>query len=171
MRKNAKDVAFLGLCTALALILAYVEVLLPPLFPAVPGIKMGLPNIIIIFLLYRCGVRAAVMVSLVRMLLVTLLFGNAMALMYSLAGAVLSLAMMILLRRLNVLSTVGVSVAGAVMHNAGQILMAMLLLETAELAYYLVVLTITGTIAGVFIGLCGAVMIRKLPEGTLKFRK
>lgn len=171
MRKNAKDVAFLGLCTALALILAYVEVLLPPLFPAVPGIKMGLPNIIIIFLLYRRGARAAVMVSIVRILLVTLLFGNAMAAMYSLAGAVLSLVVMILLRRLNVLSSVGVSVAGAVMHNAGQILMAMLLLETKELAYYLVVLTVTGTIAGVFIGLCGSALIRKLPDAILKFYK
>lgn len=164
MRSHAKNVAFLGLCTSLALILAYVEVLLPPLFPAVPGIKMGLPNIIIIFLLYRRGVKAAVMVSIARILLVTLLFSNAMAMAYSLAGAALSLAVMILLRRMQLLSAVGVSVAGAVMHNAGQILMAMLMLETAELGYYLVVLTVTGTIAGVIIGLCGSWLIKKLPQ-------
>ena len=77
---------------------------------------------------------------------------------------ILSLLVMILMRRLRVLSTVGVSVAGGVTHNVGQILMAMLLLETAELGYYLVVLTVTGTIAGVLIGLCGSILIRKIPQ-------
>jgi len=164
MRNQVKDLAFLGLCTALALILAYAEVLLPPLFPSVPGIKMGLPNIMVIFILYRRGARAAVMVSIARILLVTLLFGNAASLAYSLAGAALSLSVMVLLRRMEVFSTIGVSVAGAVMHNVGQVLTAMLLLETAELGYYLVVLTVTGTIAGVFIGLCGAMLIKRLPQ-------
>lgn len=164
MRNQVKDLAFLGLCTALALILAYAEVLLPPLFPSVPGIKMGLPNIMVIFILYHRGARAAVMVSIARILLVTLLFGNAASLAYSLAGAALSLSVMVLLRRMEVLSTIGVSVAGAVMHNVGQVLTAMLLLETAELGYYLVVLTLTGTIAGVFIGLCGAMLIKRLPQ-------
>ncbi len=163
MKKQAKSVAFIGLCTALALILAYVELLLPPLFVAVPGIKMGLPNIILIFLLYRCGAKTAIGVSLVRILLVSILFGNTMAFLYSLAGAVLSMLVMILLRRLNLLSSVGVSVAGAVSHNVGQILTAMLLLETAELGYYLLVLTVTGTAAGIFIGLCGSLLIRKIP--------
>ena len=164
MRNQVKDLAFLGLCTALALILAYAEVLLPPLFPSVPGIKMGLPNIMVIFILYRRGARAAVMVSIARILLVTLLFGNAASLAYSLAGAALSLSVMVLLRRMEVFSTIGVSVAGAVMHNVGQVLTAMLLLETAELGYYLVVLMVTGTIAGVFIGLCGAMLIKRLPQ-------
>lgn len=171
MRNKAKITAFFGLFTALALILAYVEVLLPPLFPSIPGIKMGLPNIIIVFLLYRRSACSAIVVSLLRILLVTMLFGNVMALMYSLAGGVLSLLLMILLRRLNFLSTVGVSVAGGVAHNVGQILMAMLLLETAELGYYLVVLTITGIIAGVFIGLCGSVLIKKVPANLLFFDK
>ena len=84
--------------------------------------------------------------------------------MYSIAGGVLSTLVMILLRRLNLMSEVGVSVAGGVTHNAGQILMAMLLLETAELGYYLVVLTVTGTIAGILVGLCGSVLIKKIPE-------
>ena len=117
MKNYGKKTAFLGLCTALALILAYVEVLLPPLLSAVPGIKMGLPNIIIIFLLYRHGPVPAAAVSLTRVLLVALLFGNAMSLAYSLAGAILSLGVMALLRRLDFLSAVGVSVAGGVMHN------------------------------------------------------
>ena len=163
MKNYGNKTAFLGLCTALALILAYVEVLLPPLLSAVPGIKMGLPNIIIIFLLYRHGPVPAAAVSLTRVLLVALLFGNVMSLAYSLAGAILSLAAMALLRRLDFLSAVGVSVAGGVMHNVGQILMAMLLLGTAELGYYLIVLAVTGTVAGVCIGLCGSVLVRRVP--------
>ena len=159
--KKSKSIAFMGLCIALALILAYVEVLLPPLFPAVPGIKMGLPNVIIIFLLYRRGPFAAAVVSLIRIFLAALLFSNGLTMLYSLAGGALSLAVMILLRRLNALSTVGVSVAGAVSHNIGQILMAMLLLGTAQLGYYLVVLIITGTLAGVLIGACGSMLIRR----------
>lgn len=135
-----------------------------PLFPAIPGIKMGLPNVIIVFLLYRRGPGAAIAVSMIRILLVSILFGNAMALIYSLAGGILSLAVMILLRRLDIVSTMGVSVAGGVAHNVGQILMAMLVLETAELGYYLAVLTVTGTIAGVLIGICGAILIKKIPK-------
>ncbi|MBR5261977.1 MAG: Gx transporter family protein [Oscillospiraceae bacterium] len=161
---KSKRIAFLGMCTALALILAYVEVLIQPLFPSIPGIKMGLPNIIIIFLLYRRGAISAAGVSLLRIILVSILFGNVMTLSYSLAGGILSLAVMIILRKLNLLSTVGVSVAGGVTHNVGQILMAMLLLETAELCYYLVVLTVTGTIAGILIGLCGSILIKKIPS-------
>jgi len=166
---KAKTVAFFGVCTALAMILAYVEVLLPPLFPAIPGIKMGLPNIIIIFLLYRRGPVPAIAVSLLRVVLVSMLFSNAMSLLYSLAGAILSLLVMILLRRLKILSMVGVSVAGGVAHNVGQILMAMLLLETSELLYYLVVLIVTGTLAGVLIGICGSLLIKRIPERLLNF--
>ena len=167
MRNKSKTTAFMGLFTALALILAYVEVLLPPLFASLPGIKMGLPNIILVFLLYRRSACSAIVVSLLRIALVTMLFGNVMALLYSLAGGILSLVVMILLRRWNVLSTVGVSVAGGVAHNVGQILMAMLLLETAELGFYLVVLTVAGTLAGVFVGLCGSALIRKIPANIL----
>ena len=160
MKKSSKNAAFLGLCTALALILAYVEILLQPLFPAIPGIKMGLPNIIIIFLLYKRGAVPAMWVSLLRMILVSILFGNVMALLYSLAGGALSLLVMTVLKRLGFMSEIGVSVAGGVCHNIGQILMAMLLLETAELGYYLVVLTVTGTVAGILVGICGSLLIK-----------
>lgn len=163
MKHNTKKTAFLGLCIAVALVFAYVEALLPPLVSAVPGIKMGLPNIIIIFLLYRRGIRSAAVVSLCRILLVALLFGNTMALLYSLAGGVLSLTAMYLLKRWDFLSTAGVSVAGGVLHNVGQILMAMLVLGTAELGYYLIVLAISGTVAGLFVGLCASLLIRRIP--------
>ena len=164
MLNKPKNLAFIGVCTALAMVLSYVEVMLPPIFPSIPGIKIGLPNIIIVFLLYRRGHFFAAAVSLLRVTMVSMLFGNMMAFMYSLAGAALSLLIMILLRRLHFLSTVGVSVAGGVSHNVGQIFMAMLLLETAELGYYLVILIITGTISGVLIGLCAATLIKRIPQ-------
>lgn len=164
MKNAAKKTAFLGLYTALALVLAYVESLLPPLSAAIPGIKMGLPNIVIIFILYRFGLKDAAIVSFVRVVAVVLLFGNMMGFAYSMAGAVMSLLGMLLLKKLDFLSVVGVSVAGGVLHNVGQILMAMFLLRTAELGYYLVVLAVTGTVSGVLIGICGSVMIKRIPE-------
>lgn len=167
MSIKPKFIAFAGVSIALAMVLAYIEVIIPPLFPAIPGIKMGLPNIVIVFLLYRRGPAFAAIVSLLRILLVSMLFGNAMALMYSLAGGILSLLVMILLRKLNFLSAVGVSVAGGVTHNVGQILMAMLLLNTSELGYYLVILTVTGTLSGILIGLCGAALIKRVPKNII----
>jgi len=146
------------------MILAYVEVLLPPIFSAVPGIKIGLANIVVLFILYRYRLIDAALVSAVRIFAVTLLFGNPVMLAYSTAGAVLSITVMAILKKLNILSTLGVSVAGAVFHNVGQILMAMALLGTAELGYYLIVLTVTGTISGIFVGICGGIAIRRLPE-------
>ena len=164
MKNKSKTVALLGACTAVALVLAYLEAMLPPLFPAVPGIKMGLPNIILVFLLYRRGPAFASVVSLLRVLLITLLFGNAMMLLYSLAGGALSMLLMWLLSRSKGFSPVGVSVAGGVAHNIGQVLMAMLLLETPQLGYYLAVLTVTGTAAGILVGLAGALLIKKMPK-------
>lgn len=164
MKNAAKKTAFLGLCTALALVLAYVEVLIPPIITAIPGIKIGLPNIVIIFLLYRQGIKEAALVSFVRVVAVALLFGNMMGFAYSIAGAVLSLLGMLLLKKLDFMSVVGVSVAGGVLHNVGQIAMAMILLGTAELGYYLIVLAVTGTVSGVLIGICGALMIKRIPE-------
>lgn len=164
MRHTSRKLAFLGLCTAVALILAYVEVLLPPLYSAVPGIKLGLPNIAIIFVLYRYGIRAAATVSFVRIAVVSMLFGNPMTFVYSVAGACLSLLIMAILRKMDFLSIVGVSVAGGVFHNVGQILMAMLLLGTAELGYYLIVLAVTGTVSGIFVGLCGGMAVKRIPN-------
>ena len=167
MRKNAlrtKKITFLALFASLALLLSYVEMLLPPIFTAVPGVKMGLHNIIIIHILYRFGIKEAVVVSGVRLAIVTMLFGNVTMFCYSLAGAVLSLAVMGILKKLDFMSTVGVSVAGAIMHNVGQVLVAILLMHTTEIGYYMIVLSVTGTIAGIFIGLCGALMHKRLEK-------
>ena len=160
---NIKRLTFLGLCASLALLMSYVEFLLPPLFAAVPGIKLGLPNIVIIFVLYRFGLREAAVVSFIRLAVSSLLFGTIVTFAYGLAGAVLSLTVMTILKKLDFLSTVGVSIAGGVTHNLGQILVAMFLLNTPQIAYYLIVLAITGTISGLFIGLCGALVIKRVP--------
>ncbi|MBQ8396335.1 MAG: Gx transporter family protein [Oscillospiraceae bacterium] len=160
MTNKAKKVAYLGLMAAVALILSYVEALFPPIYAAVPGIKVGLPNIVIIFMLYRFGLKEAAAVSLVRLAAVALLFGSVMTLAYSLAGAVLSLTLMALCKRFNIFTTVGVSVVGGVSHNLGQIIVAMIVMETAQIGYYMVVLAITGTIAGVFIGLAGNLLLK-----------
>lgn len=167
MQSSIKRITFLGLFTAVALVLAYIEAKLPPIYHAVPGIKIGLPNIIIVFILYRCGIKEAALVSLIRMLAVSFLFGNMMALTYSMAGGVLSLAVMVLLKRMKFLSVVGVSVAGGVFHNVGQILAAMFFLGTAELGYYLIVLSVTGTISGIFVGLCGAIIVQRIPKNLI----
>ena len=157
-----KKLALSSILLAVALILSYVESLVPLSF-AVPGVKMGLPNLVILFALYRLGAKQAWAISLVRVVLVSILFGNLFSMVYSLAGAVLSLLVMLLLKRCGKFGTAGVSVAGGVAHNAGQILTAMVLLETAEIGYYLPVLCISGTVAGICIGLVAALLIRRLP--------
>lgn len=161
-KDQIKKISVLSLLTAASMILSYVEAVLPPVYAAIPGIKVGLPNIVIIFILYRMGVSAAVSVSFLRVCLSALLFGNPISLIYSIAGAALSIFVMAILKKADFLSAVGVSVAGGVFHNVGQILMAMLLLETAAIGYYLIVLAVTGTLAGIFIGLCGAFLIKRL---------
>lgn len=166
MKKNSstKSIAFLGISASVALLLSYIEFLLPPLFAAVPGIKIGLPNVIIIFVLYAVGAKAAAGVSFVRLCVSSLLFGNPVMFAYSAAGAVLSFLIMIVLKKTDKLSAVGVSVAGGVAHNMGQIFVAMLLLNTPQIAYYMIVLTVTGTVSGVFIGLCGAYLVKRLSK-------
>ena len=159
--KQIHKLTLLSILTAVALILSYVEAVLPPIFASVPGIKIGLPNIIIIFVLYRMGASSAISVALVRITLSSLLFGNPISYLYSLAGALLSISVMILLKKMNFLSSVGVSVAGGIFHNVGQILAAMLLLKTVQIGYYMIVLAVTGTVSGLFIGLCGAFVINR----------
>ena len=150
----------LGLTIALAMIMSYIEALVPLSF-AVPGIKMGLANIVIIFLLYKFSMKDAILVSIIRVILVSLLFSNVMAMWYSLAGAALSLSVMWVLKKIDKFSVIGVSVAGGIMHNVGQIIMAVILLGTEQIALYLPVLIITGTVTGVVIGIVSGLVINR----------
>ena len=161
MKEKTKKTAFLGVVTSVALVLSYLEAILPPLYAAVPGVKVGLPNLVIIFILYKYSFKEAFSISLVRVFIVALLFGNVMTLAYSTAGAILSIIVMVLLKKTDKFSTVGVSIAGGVAHNAGQVLVAIFLLDSTQIGYYMIILAITGTIAGVFIGLAGGLLIKK----------
>lgn len=167
MRKETRKIALLGVLTSVALVLSYLEAMLPPISTAVPGIKMGLPNIIIIFVLYKFGLKEAVTVSIIRVFIVALLFGNVMTLAYSVAGAVLSIALMTIMLKLDWFSTIGVSVVGGISHNLGQILVAIFLFDTIQIGYYMIVLAVTGTIAGVIIGIIASVLIKRLSVNKL----
>ena len=158
--RNTKKLTFLGLFAAVAIVLSYVEHLLPPIYAAVPGIKLGLANIVNIFILYKFTVKEAATVTLVRILTVALIFGKFMSLMYSIAGAVLSITIMALLKKTKLFSTVGVSIAGGVCHNLGQILVAIAVTATAEIGYYMIFLCISGILSGTLIGIAGALILK-----------
>ena len=147
--------------TAVAMILSFVESQIPA-FVAVPGVKIGLANIAVVFALYRLGWKEAVAISLVRVVLVSMLFGSIASLFYSLAGAVLSLTGMGLLKKTGKFTEIMISVTGGILHNIGQIGMACLILETAALRYYLPFLLISGIIAGIVVGILSAVLVQRI---------
>ena len=159
--KRNKKLTSLALTIAFAMILSYVESKVPPLV-AIPGIKVGLANIAVIFTLYKFSAKDAVIVSLLRVLLVSMLFGTGVSLIYSVSGAILSLSVMILLKKLTPLGEVTVSVCGGVMHNVGQIAAASFMLSTNVVVYYLPFLILSGTIAGIAVGVAAAMMVKKI---------
>ena len=148
---NNKRIAFLGLFVALAFVLSYIEYMLP-LSIGIPGAKVGLANLVVMVTLYTVGEKEAISLSIIRVVLVGLTFGNLSMMLYSLAGAALSLCAMLIAKRTGRFSVTGVSVLGGVFHNIGQIIVAMLVLETESLLYYLPFLIVIGTITGVLIG-------------------
>ncbi len=158
---KTKKLTVLALTIAVAMILSYLESMIPA-FVAIPGIKMGLANIAVVFALYKLGWKEAAGVSLLRVVLVSLLFGHLASFFYSFAGAVLSLLGMILLKKTGRFSEVAVSVTGGVLHNIGQIAMACILLETDVVRFYLPFLILSGTLAGVVIGVAAAILVRRV---------
>ena len=158
---KTKKLTVMALSVALAMILSFVESQIPA-FVAIPGVKIGLANIAVVFVLYKLGWKEAAVISLVRVFMVSLLFGNFASFFYSMAGAVLSLTGMILLRKIPVFSYTSVSVIGGVLHNMGQIAMACILLETDVWKYYLPFLILSGTIAGIVVGVLSAVMVHRV---------
>lgn len=163
---KSKKIAQLGLLTALALILSYLESLVPAFF-AVPGMKLGLTNTVVLMALYRMDNRTALEINFVRIVLVSTLFGNTFSFLYALSGGMLSGLVMILLKRSSRFSMLSVSVAGGIFHNVGQILAAMVLLETWQVVSYLLVLWFSGIAAGAVIGLLSGEILKRLPENVL----
>ncbi|MDD5936328.1 MAG: Gx transporter family protein [Clostridiales bacterium] len=157
---STKKVATYGMLIALAFIFSYIESLIP-FNLGVPGIKLGLANIVILIALYLLGPKAAFFLSIVRVLLTAMTFGNMMMLWFSIAGASMAFLTMFLMKKIKGFSMVGVSIAGGVAHNVGQIIVAMIVMSEVMINY-LFVLIIGGTITGMAIGIVGAVVYQKL---------
>ena len=160
-RNNTRRLTALALTVSFALILSFIESRIPA-FVAIPGVKVGLANIAVIFALYKFGIAEAAVISVVRVILVSTLFGNPVSFIYSFVGAVLSLSVMFLLKRSSPLTEITVSVAGGVMHNIGQICAASIMLSTNVVIYYLPFLLLSGVIAGIAVGIASGLLIKKV---------
>jgi len=158
---NAKKIAYLGLLIALAFVFSYIEFLIPVNI-GVPGAKLGLANLVIIVAMYTLNEKDAFVLSMIRIVLVGFTFANLASMLYSLAGGVLSYVAMVIAKKTNKLSITGVSVLGGVFHNIGQIIVAIWVVKTASLVYYLPVLMVSGIVAGVAIGILGGMVTRRI---------
>ena len=155
--------AYFGVFTALALIFSYVETLIPVNF-GIPGAKLGLANLIIVIFLYKTNWREALLLSVVRIVLSGFIFGNLFAILYSLAGGILSLAVMALLQKSGKFSVIGVCIAGGASHNVGQLIVAMIVVETYQVGYYLPVLLVAGVITGALIGIISSQVLVRIRD-------
>ena len=153
--------AYFGVFTALALIFSYVETLIPIQF-GIPGAKLGLANLVIVIVLYKTDWKEALLLSVVRIVLSGFIFGNLFSIIYSLAGGILSLAVMAAIRKDKGFSVIGVSMAGGVCHNIGQLIVAMIVVQTYQVGYYLPVLLIAGLATGMLIGVISSGVLKRL---------
>lgn len=160
---STKKITIAALMAALALIFSYIEVLIP-LAVGIPGIKLGIANIVIIIALYYLGPKYALTVNIVRVLIAGLLFNGLFGALYSLAGALVSFIVMILLKKTGLFSVAGVSMAGGVAHNLGQILVAAFLIANIKIFIYFPVLVISGVITGAVIGIVAHLILKQLPQ-------
>ena len=158
-----KKTAYLGVFAGVAIIFGYVESLFP-FFAGIPGIKLGLANLAVLFILEKYTWKEAALVSAVRILVIGFLFGNMFSILYSLAGAALSLAVMNLMKKRAGFSILGVSVSGGVSHNIGQLIIAALIVENTAFLYYAPVLIISGVITGLLIGLLTREVLKRIPD-------
>lgn len=161
--KVKNRVAYFGVFTALALIFSYIETLVPISF-GIPGVKLGLANLIIVIALYKIPLREVYVLSIVRVLLSGVLFGNYFSIAYSLAGGLLSLTVMALLKKTGGFSVIGISIAGGVCHNIGQLVVAMIVVETFAMSYYMPVLLVAGLITGFLIGVVADQVLRRISD-------
>ena len=156
-----KKTAYLGLFAAIAIIFGYVESLIP-FFAGIPDMKLGLANLAVLFILEKYSWKEAALVSTVRILVIGFLFGNMFSILYSLAGAALSLTVMTLMKKFSGFSILGISVAGGVSHNIGQLIVASLIVENTSLLYYAPALLISGVVTGLLIGLLAGEITKRI---------
>ncbi len=154
----SKKVAYCAILIALAMIFSYVEAVIPVNF-GIPGIKLGVANIVVVVGLYIIKAREVFVISVIRIILVGILFGNVMSILYSLAGGILSLIVMLLMKKMKGFSIVGVSIAGGVSHNVGQLAVAIAVVENLKLIAYIPVLLIAGAITGFIIGILSSKIV------------
>lgn len=159
----AKRVTTIGAFAALALILSYVEAIIPFNF-GIPGVKLGLANLVVVTGLYFLNWKDVFIISLIRILISGLLFGNGVSLIYSISGGLLSFIMMLIAKKTNTFSVSGVSVVGAVAHNIGQIIAATFVMKTITIIYYLPILMITGVVTGFLLGIVSANILKVLEK-------
>lgn len=153
-------IAYWGVFLALALVCSYVESLIPISF-GIPGVKLGLTNIVVILMLYTIGAKDAILISVLRIILAGFMFGNAFSIIYSLAGGILSFVVMLLLKDTGKLKILSISTAGGISHNVGQLIVAALVVENYNILFYVPVLIIAGIITGFLIGLlAGEIVLR-----------
>lgn len=153
--------AYFGVFTALALIFSYLETFIP-LPVGIPGIKLGLANLLTVILLYKQNVKEALLLSIVRIILSGFLFGNMFSILYSLAGGLVSLLVMAVLKHTGKFSVIGVSAAGGAAHNMGQLLVAMAAVETYRVGYYFPVLLVAGILTGLLIGIAAGQILSRI---------
>ncbi len=163
MMSRTERIAIVGVLAAFGAILSYIEAILS-FSTGIPGVKIGLANIAVIVALYMYGTREALGVNVVRIIVVGLLFGNGFSVMFSLAGALVSFLVMVLVKRLDLFSVIGVSTVGGVAHNLGQVAVAMLVVDSYSVIYYVPALFIAGIITGVVIGFVGRLLLRYVPK-------
>ena len=166
---NTRKMTLLGLLIAVALLATYIEYLLPSPIASMPGIKLGLANVIILALLYLFHSKTSLYVNILRILLAALLFTGFIGGMYALVGGFFSFISMYLAKRSSVFSILGVSVIGATSHNVGQILVSAIILQNRKLFYYLPILTISAIITGLIVGLIAFYLVRHLSTYCKKF--
>ena len=164
-KDTARKVALYGILIALAMVMSFVESLIPVPIP-VPGIKLGLANLVTITGLYLVGIPGTVCVTVLRVVLVGFSFGNPYSMIYGLSGSILSLFVMALAKKHRWFSQVGISILGGVFHNIGQITFAAMIVRTAGVFVYLPTLLLAGSIAGTVIGILGGIMTERLVNFT-----
>lgn len=161
MNDKARKTAYTGMYAAIAIVLSYIEMLLP-ITIGIPGAKPGFSNIIIVFAIYSVGSVSALIINVIRILIIGMLFGNLISIVFSLFGALVSLMAMLLAKRIKGIHPVGVSICGGVAHNLGQILAAAFLVKTYSVLYYLPFLIIAGVISGIIIGILAGLILERL---------
>lgn len=152
MNKKTIRVAYIGLLSAFAIIISYIEMLLP-IDLGIPGVKPGLANFVIVIALYEFGIKDAFLINFIRIFVVGMMFGNLFSIIFSIAGAIISLGIMALIKSIKGISIIGVSIAGGVAHNIGQLIIAAFVVNTYSIAYYVPVLIVAGIITGGLVGI------------------